>query len=108
MTPELVALVILVILLSLSVAVVVRAIDNVVTSIDLQTEEIRSLRLQSRARVAQASVQSGEVSEEQRLMRLGRASESRRVVVGGDDDSTQKQALVRQTRVNQAREGGEE
>lgn len=54
----------------------------------LQTaHEVRELRLTSRARVSKASMQSGEVSHEQKLVRLGRASTGRRIVVGGDDDS---------------------
>ena len=72
------------------------------SNLDVVTE-LRELRLHYRTRIAQASVQSGAVSDEQKLERLGRASAARRVVVGGDDASVQKQNLIRQTRV-----GGEE
>lgn len=69
--------------------------------------ELTELRLTARTRIRDYGVQSGEVSQEQQLERLGRASAARRVVVGGDDDSPQKQALVRQTRQG-TRVGGED
>jgi hypothetical protein len=49
--------------------------------------EIRDLRLTSRTRFRQASMQSGATSEEQKLERLGRVSQGHRVVVGGDSNS---------------------
>lgn len=64
-------------------------------SVDKNTAETRELRLKSRARVAQAGVQSGPRSQEQEMKRLSRASAGRRIVVGGDDDSEQKQNLMR-------------
>lgn len=57
--------------------------------------EVRELRLTSRTRITTASVRSGAPSEVEILKRLGRASASRRIVVGGDDDSEQKQARQR-------------
>lgn len=57
------------------------------------TDEVRDLRLKARTRISEYGVQSGEVSHEQHMKRLGRASFGRRVVVGGDDDSQQKQDL---------------
>jgi hypothetical protein len=65
-------------------------------SVEENTAETKSLRLKSRARIATASVQSGAVSEEQQLRRLGRASQARRIVVGGDDDSQLNQELNQQ------------
>lgn len=49
--------------------------------------EVRELRLTSRTRVAKASVATGVADGEAQLRRLGRVSQSRRVVFGGDDDS---------------------
>ena len=60
-------------------------------------DQLTSLSLNPRTRIGQATMQSGAVSEEQKLERLGRASVARRVVVGGDDDSRQKQDLMRST-----------
>lgn len=56
--------------------------------------EIQELRLKSRARVGQTGIQSGAVTQEQKLRRLGRASVGRRIVVGGDDDSQLKKDLT--------------
>lgn len=50
-------------------------------------QEIRGLRLTARTRIGQASMQSGVETEEQRLTHLGRTSASRRVVVGGEEES---------------------
>lgn len=49
--------------------------------------EMRELRLTSRARISQTKVRSGAVTDEETLVRLGRASKAKRVVVGGDPDS---------------------
>lgn len=57
-------------------------------------EEVRQLRIHSRARVSRAAVQSGAATEEQSLVRLGRASVGRRVVIGGDPDSHLNQQLT--------------
>lgn len=46
-----------------------------------------TLSLNPRTRLGHIAPQSGPVSREQTLSRLGRASAARRVVVGGDDDS---------------------
>lgn len=73
--------------------------SRVRASFDRLTSEVRELRLTSRTRVSQALVRTGPVSEEAQLTRLGHASAARRVVVGGDDESPQKQRLVRQARV---------
>ena len=58
-----------------------------VNKVDKLSDEVRQLRLTSRARVRRASMQSGATTDEQVLSRLGRASVGRRVVIGGDDDS---------------------
>lgn len=55
--------------------------------------EVRDLRLTSRTRVSRASVQSGVADPERKLVRLGRATKSRRVVVGGDGDSDLNRVL---------------
>lgn len=68
-------------------------VDEVDRHAQLTWEEVRNLRLKSRARVSEYGVQSGEVTQEQQLRRLGRSSFGRRIVVGGDDDSEQKQNL---------------
>lgn len=69
-------------------------------------QEIKELRLTSRTRVRQAGVQSGPVSDEQVLSRLGRVSVGRRVVVGGEDGSEQKTKMKRGIKVG--RTGGED
>lgn len=58
-------------------------------------DQLTTLSLNPRTRIGQATMQSGPVTEEQQLERLSRASVARRVVVGGDDDSVQKQNLMR-------------
>jgi hypothetical protein len=55
--------------------------------------EIRELRLVSRTRVRQAKVSTGVPSEEQKLQKVGRVAMPRRVVFGGDDDSTLNKTL---------------
>lgn len=59
----------------------------------LTREELRSLRLASRARVG--SVRYDGDSEMAVLRRLGRDSAAKRVVVGGEDESEQKRGLMR-------------
>lgn len=89
------------ILILLSLVAVMVGIVRVREDIQAQNEKIdklTSLSLNPRTRIAQATMQSGAVTEEQKLQRLGRASVARRVVVGGDDDSVQKQNLQRATR----------
>jgi hypothetical protein len=49
--------------------------------------DVSTVRLKLSTRVSRVSMQSGAVSDEQQLQRLGRASVGRRIVVGGDDDS---------------------
>lgn len=80
-----------IVLLALSIwvgsVVVSRAIRDGVKATRQNTDEVQDLRLTSRARISTAVMRSGEVSEERKLTRLGRASKARRVVIGGDDDS---------------------
>lgn len=52
-----------------------------------QQQVVNEVRLATRTRQSKISVQSGPVTEEQKLKRLGRATVARRVVVGGDADS---------------------
>jgi hypothetical protein len=56
--------------------------------------EVMGIKRQTFPRISRASMQSGKVSEEQHLARLGRASAARRVVVGGDADSQQYKNLA--------------
>ena len=88
--------VVLLVLILLVLLALISRIDDLVRATRRNTSEVRKLRLKSRARVRQASVQSGPVSHEQQMERLGRASVGRRVVVGGDDDARQKKMLMDQ------------
>lgn len=47
-------------------------------------KELRELRLTSRAKVSTMKARSGPLSEEQKLIRHGRATRSKLVVFGGD------------------------
>lgn len=70
-------------------------------SIEVNTEETRQLRLNSRSRITTAAVRTGADGEEQHLRqmrRLGRATRAKRIVVGGDPDSEQYAALNRTVR----------
>jgi hypothetical protein len=62
-------------------------------SVTAGCEELRSLRLKSRARVATARFDGD--SELAVLRRLGRESTAKRVVFGGEDESEQKKGLRR-------------
>src|SRR6188472_2499633 len=59
--------------------------------------EVRDLRLTSRARVSRAAVRSGVAEPEVALRRLGRVAQPRRVVFGGDGDSTLNRVLGKVT-----------
>lgn len=87
---------ILVVEVAVSTVVLVMAIHDAGRRVDILAEETRNLRLKSRARVTTASIQSGPLSEEAELRRVGRHSTGRRKVVGGDPDSEQRQNLERQ------------
>lgn len=63
-------------------------------------DKLLALSLNPRTRIGQASMQSGAITEEQELKRLGRTSQAKRVVVGGDDESPMKQAMARSARIN--------
>lgn len=92
------------ILILLSLVAVMIGIVRVREDIQAQNEkidELKSLSLNPRTRIGQATMQSGAVTEEQTLQKLGRASVARRVVVGGEDGSVQKQNLQRATRHQQ-------
>lgn len=80
-------LAILLVQLIVVLAVAVFYLRRLITTIGVNTEEVRTLRLDSRTRISEYSVRSGAVTEEQQLRRLGRASVGRRVVVGGDPNS---------------------
>lgn len=55
---------------------------------NIKLEKIKDLQLNPRTRIGgPIAVQSGPVTQEQQLKKLGRASAARRVVVGGDPDS---------------------
>jgi hypothetical protein len=56
-------------------------------------DEVRSLRLVSRARMKRAAVRSGVAEPEVELRRLGRVAQPRRVVFGGDGDSELNKVL---------------
>lgn len=74
---------------------------------ELQT--IKRHQLNPRTRIGgPIAVQSGEVSEEQHLARLGRASSARRIVVGGDHDSQLNNDLANQAVVGRSYRGGED
>jgi len=80
-------LAILLVQLIVVLAVAVFYLRRLIMTIGVNTEEVRTLRLDSRTRISEYSVRSGAVTEEQQLRRLGRASVGRRVVVGGDPNS---------------------
>lgn len=68
---------------------------NVLTT--LVRDEVRELRLKSRARVGQAGFGSTPNSDKGvTLVRSGRAARSRRVVAGGDASSEQHRVLTEQ------------
>lgn len=75
-------------------------LQRIADAVENNTLEVKELRLKSRARVGQASMRSGAADEVDQLNRLGRASVAQRVVVGGDDDSTQKKNLKKATQGN--------
>lgn len=56
--------------------------------------EVTGIRLNTSTRQSRASIQSGVEAPEKELVRLGRASRGRRVVVGGDPDSQLSQELT--------------
>ena len=72
------------------------------------TEATEKLRLDSRARVRTLSVQSGPVTDDQRLRRLGRSTRAKRVVVGGEVDSPLHTNLSKQVSGDQSLLGGEQ
>lgn len=63
--------------------------------------KLNDVSKQVHTRQSVVSVQSGPVTQEQQLARLGRHSVGRRVVVGGDEDSQLHQNLTTRTAVNQ-------
>lgn len=65
----------------------VRYMKTLTQSLDNNTQETRDLRLTSRTRIAQAKVRNTPVTDTQRLVRLGRDTQAKRVVVGGDPTS---------------------
>lgn len=71
------------VLLALSVHLTIRQTK----ALEALADETRELRLTSRAKVSTAAVRNQPMSEEQKLVRLGRSSRAKRVVVGGDPDS---------------------
>jgi hypothetical protein len=89
-------------------SVIAVRLDRLGDVLEANTQEVRELRLTSRTRIRDYSVQSGEVSAEQSLTRLGRASAAQRVVFGGDDDSDLHQDLVRQSKVGHKRGGDDD
>ena len=95
MTALIVLLTLCVVALAVLVAVTGQQLRKVVTE---NTEELRTLRLDSRARVSTVSMRTGADPEAPRLRqlrRLGRQAQGKRVVVGGDPESDQHQALLR-------------
>lgn len=73
-------------LLTMLVWVVVE-IRRLVVTFKVLTQSVDHLRLTSRARISTTSMQSGEVTDEQKLTRMGRSTYGKRVVVGGDEES---------------------
>jgi hypothetical protein len=51
--------------------------------------EVKILRVDSRARISTAKMRNTPETEESKLIRLGRATRAKRVVVGGDPESRQ-------------------
>jgi len=89
-----------IVLLALGVLVVgINRVRDDISDLSGQLEKLTALSLNPRTRFAQATMQSGATTEEQTLSKLGRSSVARRTVVGGDDDSVQKQNLIRGTEV---------
>jgi len=66
-----------------------------IQALNRKTTELKSLSLNPRTRIAQASMQSGAVTPEQQGKRLAQASKAKRVVVGGDEDSEQHRRMSR-------------
>lgn len=97
---------IIVLILSLVVVMVgiVRLREDIY-AVKEKLDELTSLSLNPRTRISQASMQSGATTEEQTLAKLGRVSVAKRVVVGGDDDSVQKQTLMKATQGQEDNDG---
>lgn len=76
--------------ITLGVGFISMGVYSILLEQEKQTKTLRqvaSLQLNPRTRISTASMQSGAVTQEQSLERLGRASAARRIVVGGDPDS---------------------
>lgn len=58
--------------------------------------EIVQHQLNPRTRISTIGVQSGPITDDQTAARVGRATSSRRVIVGGDPESELSQSLGRQ------------
>ena len=83
---EIIAVLTLAVLL-LVTGLIVRALRSLEVAVQDVRDSVDNLRLNSRARVSTASVRNGSLTDEAALMRLGRATRARRVVVGGEEGS---------------------
>lgn len=63
--------------------------------VEANNDKLDALRLTGRTRQTTAVMRTGAVSEERELVRLGRATKGRRIVVGGDHDSSLFENLTR-------------
>ena len=66
---------------------IVRALRSLEAAVREVGSSVDGLRLNSRARVNTASVRNGPQTDEAVLVRLGRSTRARRVVVGGEEGS---------------------
>jgi hypothetical protein len=75
--------------------VIVVGLRAVLAATQENNAKLDALRLSGRTRQSKAAIRTGVVSEERELVRLGRTSKGRRVVVGGDPDSILTENLMR-------------
>jgi hypothetical protein len=69
------------------IVVAIWRLNVLIDSVQQNTDSTENLRLTSRTRINEASIQSGPVTLEQQMTRLGRASVGRRVVYGGEAEA---------------------
>lgn len=98
------ALIVVAILLLAVICVQLVKLNTVGAAERDRLDDIFRAQLNPRTRIGGPfAIQSGAVSEDQEVQRLGRATVGRRIVVGGDDDSQLKRDLT--TQLQEAQDG---
>jgi len=87
-------------LTAILIALALVALTRLGRTIKENTAEVRELRLTARTRISTVAVRTGANAEDEvklrQLRRLGRQTQGKRVIVGGDELSDQHQQLARQ------------